>query len=187
MTKTKEAEKDTRGYLKHMRDLKLEYRQTYWQLRRAYKKISNLHVDGEGNLYEHPDVKTIRGMISDVNYVIEWLHTARRPGNRRGIERRAGYQREKLMDPIKMQAFLQPSAAGSPASLSDYDRERLEMALCMLSPRERECYEMAHGQGFSYSYIANMLGISKGAVEEYINRAQQKISDELRNNLFLQL
>ncbi|MNP84003.1 positive control sigma-like factor [compost metagenome] len=53
---------------------------------------------------------------SDCEFVIEWLNSGRRPGNKRGIERRAGYEREILLDPIRMQAFASNSKAGSPAN-----------------------------------------------------------------------
>lgn len=175
--KRKEYELDERGFLADLSDLKASYRATYWRIRHTLKELDE----------QDPDTKLLRDARSDVLYVIQWLHTGRRPGNRRGIERRAAYQREKLMDPLKMQAMMASSTAGSPANISESDRERIEMALCTLSPRERECYEMAHGQGFSFAYIANLLGISKGAVQEYVERAQEKVSEEVRNNMFLRM
>ncbi|GEB35887.1 hypothetical protein [Brevibacillus parabrevis] len=71
----------------------------------------------------------IREMRGDVEWVIEWLESGRRPGNKRGIERRAAYQREKLMDLIRMQAFVAHSTAGSPANITEW----LKDALCELS------------------------------------------------------
>lgn len=68
-------------------------------------------------------------MISDVEYVIEWLETGRRPESKRGIERRAAYQREKLIDPIRMQAFVFRGTAGSPCNLTEWEKEQLEDAL----------------------------------------------------------
>lgn len=62
----------------------------------------------------------ISEMISDCEFVIEWLKKGRRPGNIRGIERRAAYQREKLIDPLKLQAFAFKSTAGSASNLSDW-------------------------------------------------------------------
>ncbi|WP_310187665.1 sigma factor-like helix-turn-helix DNA-binding protein [Bacillus sp. 3255] len=44
---------------------------------------------------------------------------------------------------------------------------------------------LAHGECFSFSEIAGMIGISKGSVEVYVTRAQKKISDDLNNSLFL--
>ncbi|MGG4035866.1 sigma factor-like helix-turn-helix DNA-binding protein [Paenibacillus cisolokensis] len=173
--KPKMPELDERGYLANMRDLKLAYRQTYWQLRRALKACGD---DG-------PDAPILRSAISDVNYAIMWLHTGRRPGNKRGIERRAAYQREKLVDPLKMQAYMSPARAVSPTTLTDDERFRLEEALRRLSDRERECYELKHGQGFSHAYIAQLLGMTKASVDEYVQRAQRKVTAELEQNLFL--
>ncbi|WP_312029527.1 sigma factor-like helix-turn-helix DNA-binding protein [Paenibacillus sedimenti] len=167
----------TNGWLTHIRDLKKSYRGTYWMLRKALKAC--------GEDETHPDYKTLKEMISDVNFAIMWMHTGKRPGNKRGIERRAAYQRDKLMDPLKMQAYVQQHHAGSPANISDDERFRLGEAMRCLSERERECYELAHGHGFPFQYIADMLQISKGSVEQYVRRAQEKISDELRGNLFL--
>lgn len=131
------------------------------------------------------DKKVISGMISDCEYAIEWLSSGRRPGNKRGIERRAAYQREKLVDPLKMQAYMKNSTAGSPSNLSDWERYKIQDALSRLTERERDCYVMAHGECFSFGQIANLLGISKGSVEEYIERAQRKISVDLETSLFL--
>lgn len=131
------------------------------------------------------DRRIINEMVADCEWTIEWLESGRRPGNKRGIERRAAYQREKLMDPIRMQAYVSQSSAGSPANLSDWQRFQIEDALSRLSERERECYVLAHGECFSFSEIAEMLGVSKGSVEVYVTRAQKKISDDLQNSLFL--
>lgn len=160
-----------------MQDLKKSYRGTYWMLRKALKACGE---DGA-----HPDTGTLKEMISDVNFAIGWMHTGKRPGSKRGIERRSAYQREKLMDPLLMQAYYSNSSAGSPSNLTDDEHNKLEWALCMLTENERDCYVMAHGQGFSFEYIANMLCVEKSTVQKYVERAQKKISDELRGNLFL--
>ncbi|ANS73702.1 hypothetical protein AWM70_03205 [Paenibacillus yonginensis] len=126
---------------------------------------------------EHPDYKMLGEMISDCRYVLEWLNSGRRPGNRRGIERRAAYQREQLMDPIKMQIFVSPPAAGSSSRITDSERDRLEQALALLSSREQECYTLAHGCCYSLSEIADMLGISKSSAALYVRRAQKKVTE----------
>ncbi|WP_342409842.1 sigma factor-like helix-turn-helix DNA-binding protein [Paenibacillus sp. FSL R10-2778] len=130
------------------------------------------------------DKKVISGMKSDCEFVIEWLNTGRRPGNKRGIERRAGYEREILLDPIRMQAFASNSKAGSPANLTDDPRFQIQYALDQLSERERECYTLAHGECISHSEIARMLGLADGTVSEYVQRAQRKVSEVASNSLF---
>jgi RNA polymerase sigma factor (sigma-70 family) len=162
--------------VQHVTDLgpatALNYQLSLKGAERAYRKA------------DADDKKVISGMKSDCEFVIEWLNTGRRPGNKRGIERRAGYEREILLDPVRMQAFASDSKAGSPANLTDDQRFQLQYALDQLSERERECYVLAHGECFSHSAIANMLGIAAGSVSEYVQRAHKKISDAVANSLF---
>lgn len=154
------------------------------RLEEVKRKTGRAKTTSNGD--EHKSERQIIGeMIGDTEFVIEWLETGRRPGNKRGIERRASYQKEKLMDPLLMQAFVARSTAGSPSNLSEWQRQQIEDALCVLSERERDCYLMAYGECFSHSKIANFLGISKSSVNTHIQRAQKKISDRLANSLFL--
>jgi DNA-binding CsgD family transcriptional regulator len=195
------------GWLEEIRDLKLSYMATHRMLgnkkralqaeieklsngipiRRAYDKKNKgvFHRVKEDHSNLFAELKEIEGMITDVNFAIQMMHTGRLPGSRRGVERRAAYQKNKLMDPVRMQAFTQQSTAGSPANITEDERTRIEMALCTLSGRERECYELAHGMGFKPKAIAVMLEIGEGSVKEYIERAHRKVSAELENNLFL--
>jgi RNA polymerase sigma-70 factor (ECF subfamily) len=160
-------------WLGSVQELKLSYRKTLRNLQQALATCGD------------EDRIIIEGMVSDVNLAIEWMHTGRRPGNKRGIERRAGYQKEKLMDPVLMQAFVSHSSAGSPANLTDWQMYQIEDALSRLSERERECYVLAHGGCFSFTEIADMIGTTKGSVETYVKRAQKKISEDLMTSLFL--
>ncbi|NGQ95026.1 sigma-70 family RNA polymerase sigma factor [Brevibacillus sp. SYP-B805] len=166
-----------------MQDLLREYKETRRVLKRAYEA----RREGEKVLDDRTlaERQILSEMIGDVEFVIEWLETGRRPGNRRGVERLAAYQREKPMDPIRMQAFVANSTAGSPANLTEWQRQQIEDALCILSERERECYVLAHGECFTHSQIADMLGITKSSVDTHIKRAQQKISERVMNSLFL--
>ncbi len=125
-------------------------------------------------------------MIASCSYVIEWLETGRRPGYQRGIERRAGYQREVLMDPAKLP--LTPNPAMSPCPPEEATKEnrfRLEAALRGLTERERNCYMLAHGESYSFSEIAALLNISKSSVGTYMMRAQRKVSDNVNSILIL--
>ncbi|WP_301173281.1 sigma factor-like helix-turn-helix DNA-binding protein [Brevibacillus nitrificans] len=123
-------------------------------------------------------------MLGDTEFVIEWLDTGRRPGNKRGIERRAAYEREKLMDPVRMQAFVSRGTAGSPCNLTDWQKFQLEDALSSLTDRERECYVLTHGEGFSFEDTARLLQITKSSVQTLVTRAQGKISERVTNSLF---
>lgn len=148
-------------------------------LTESYKGTQQMLKHAKQYQQEPAKSRMLSEMAGDCSYVVEWLQEGRMPGNRRGIERRAAYQREKLVDPIHMQAYVQRSAAGSPANLSDGDRLRLEQALATLSERERECYLLAHGECFSFQEIAEMLHVTKGSVSQYIRRAQIKLSKQI--------
>ena len=166
-----------------MQDLLKEYKETRRQLNRAYEaRREGVKVLDNQAITER---QLLSEMISDVEYVIEWLETGRRPGNKRGIERRAAYEREKLMDPVRMQAFVARGTAGSPCNLTEWQRFQLEDALSSLTERERECYELTHGEGFSFEETARLLKITKSSVQTLVTRAQIKISDRVTNSLFL--
>lgn len=168
------------------------YKNTRKNLERTYE-VYKEKVDAIGeklvNMKDFVELDNQKSMISQMigecDYAIEWLETGRRPGNKRGIERQAAYQRERLMDPVRMQSFVSGSSAGSPANLTDWQRFQIEDALSRLSDRERECYVLAHGECFSFAEIAEFLNISKGSVETYVERAQKKISEDLQTSLFL--
>jgi RNA polymerase sigma factor (sigma-70 family) len=125
-------------------------------------------------------------MIASCSYVIEWLETGRRPGNKRGIERRAGYQREVLTDPAKLPVFASIVMTTSPTEDETKEKRfRLEAALRGLTERERECYSLAHGEKYSFAEIATLLNISKSSVGTYMLRAQRKVSDNVSSFLIL--
>jgi DNA-binding CsgD family transcriptional regulator len=147
-----------------------------------------ISLKGVEQLYrsaEADDKKVIAGMVSDCEYVIEWLSSGRRPGNKRGIERRAGYEREILLAPILMQNFTCRFNAIPSEGLTEDQRFQLEYVLGLLSRREKECYMLANGEGFSHVAIAGMLQISAGSVSEYIQRAQKKISSVIEEYMSL--
>lgn len=157
-----------------MEDLIQHYRAT----RRRLRALRTLQQD-------QAERQVLAEMISDCDYVLEWLCTGRRPGNKRGIERRASYQRERPVDPLRMQAYVQRHHAGSPSNITEWQRYQITDALSRLSDRERDCYVMARGECHSYAEIAEMLGIGKSTVEEYVSRAERKITADLQSSLFL--
>lgn len=147
--------------------------------------------------------KVVVGMIASCSYIIDWLAMGRMPGNRRGIERRSGSQREILTDPSRLNGLQERAArvcgndavegdvTGSASggggkgdaggkngggAIGDEFRMRLEEALAGLTERERDCYVLAHGECFTFTEIAGLLGISKSSVGTYMTRAQRKIT-----------
>ncbi|RDE19362.1 MULTISPECIES: sigma-70 family RNA polymerase sigma factor [Parageobacillus] len=162
-----------------MNDLLQEYKQTLKHTKKLFKHASD------------EDKKIIRGIISDLEFAIEWMETGRRPGNRRGIERRAAYQREKPFDPLLMQKFFRSSEPTyewddheEENIITSWDRQRIEDALSVLTDREREVYLMSRGYCLTYSEIANYLCISSSSVQTMIERAEKKIKKRINESLF---
>ncbi|WP_197260977.1 sigma factor-like helix-turn-helix DNA-binding protein [Brevibacillus laterosporus] len=166
-----------------MQELLRDYKETRKKLKKAYADLraTETVLDDVAESERH----YLSEMISDVEYVIEWLETGRRPESKRGIERRAAYEREKPVDPLRMQAFVFRGTAGSPCNLTEWEKEQLEDALCCLSARERECYILTHGEGFSFEETARFLCISKSSVQTLVTRAQNKIANRVVSSLFL--
>jgi RNA polymerase sigma factor (sigma-70 family) len=207
VSKQNEIELDKNGWIADIRDLKLAYRSTHRLLTERRRELeafierdTGLTMEQLGekkhrSAYKHwkssdngafAELQQIKEMLSDTNFVIEYLHTGRRPGNMRGIERRSAYQREILVDPMKMQAYVSHSSAGSPTNLSEWERMQIEDALSRLSAQERVCYEMKHGEGYSFKYIADQMGLSPSTVENYVLRAQKKVSEQFNCTLVLE-
>jgi RNA polymerase sigma-70 factor (ECF subfamily) len=171
-----------------MQDLINEYKE-------ALKKVRELK---EGASEE--DRKLLGSMESDLRYSLQWMKTSRRPGNRRGVERLAAYQREKPFDPILIQQYFYSLGKDEKLTcfqndphkmidkekhnmVSKSDKIRIEVALSTLSPLEREVYLMSRGHCLSFSEISRMLGIAKGTVQKMIERAEKKIITEKGSKL----
>lgn len=138
------------------------------------------------------DISIINEMISDINYALEWMRTAKQPGKTRGIERRAAYEREKPCDPLMMQRYVRSTEMPvyewdtevKESVISEWDRIQLEDALSTLTEREKEIYVMSRGYGFTQDKISNYLKLQRTTVQEYLKRADKKIGERLSGSLF---
>ncbi|TCS80364.1 sigma factor-like helix-turn-helix DNA-binding protein [Tepidibacillus fermentans] len=160
-------------------------------LLKSYQESLRLVRDLLKRKISDEDRSVLRSIESDLVYAIDWMKTGRRPGNRRGIERRAAYQREKLFDPLLMQKFFRSSEPTyewdeheRESSIISWDWERIEDALSVLTERERETYLMSRGYCLTYSEIANYLCISSSSVQTMIERAERKIKKRIKESLF---
>jgi len=158
-----------------MLDLIIQYKQALKDVRRLQSTAND------------EDRKLLGGMASDLEYALEWMQTARQPGNRRGIERRAAYQRELPLDPVIMQSIFPGTddvhewdKTSTEQSIGSWDDQRLKDALSILTDREREIYLMKRGYDITFSEIARLLGISDGAVKTMFKRADKKISAKIK-------
>jgi len=191
-----------------LEDLIKEYKESLRNLQKVkakkrmeYEMIEDLKIGASRNqrqigakvqLEIANDLKIISAMERDLQYALEWMTTARRPGNRRGIERRSAYQRTRLFDPLLVQKYFQ-AAGGDPYKMIDLEptdtltqseKERLEDALSELTDLEKEYYMLHYGRGFSLAEIGNMFCVAKGTVQTTIERAEKKITERINSSLF---
>ncbi|WP_096201908.1 sigma factor-like helix-turn-helix DNA-binding protein [Bacillus sp. FJAT-45350] len=156
-----------------MDDLIMSYKQSLKKIRTAYQNASE------------EDKTYLSSMASDLEYSLEWMKTGRRPGNTRGVERLAAYQREKALDPLLMQNFYRSVEQEEKEDvITDFDKMRIEDALSVLTTREKEMYVMSRGQMISYERIASMLVVSKSTVQTTVERAERKIAEQISCSLF---
>jgi positive control factor len=137
------------------------------------------------------DKTLINGMIRDLQYAIEWMETGRQPGNKRGVERLAAYQRERPFDPLLIQRYFRSheenytwDESENESVISSAEQEMIEDALSVLTAKEKEVYMMSRGHCLSYSHIANYLCISSSSVQTMIERAEKKIAKRRFDSLF---
>lgn len=162
------------------------------------QELINMYNTSLKKLKESRDTATdedkvvLSSMISDLTYALEWMRTAKQPGTRRGIERRASYQREVPVSPLLMQRYFRNSYEDSyrwdnqlkEDVITVTEREMIEDALSVLTEKEKEVYLMSRGYCLSYDRIASYLDIQKSTVQTMVERAEKKIARRKYESLF---
>lgn len=127
------------------------------------------------------EISIVSGMVSDMEYAIQWLETAREPGQKRGITNRSRYQRTELwaeIDILSMQAYRTQAAPGG-RDLTLEEHTRMNEILSCLTAREREAYCYIMGEGHTQEQAGIYMGISRTTAETLLNRAKHKIQKKL--------
>jgi RNA polymerase sigma factor (sigma-70 family) len=182
----KNVDLDENGYLANMSDLKASYRATYRLVKDSMDRCNaESSAANKGVETEHKDNIIKKDIIKDLNIAINWMHTGRMQGGRRGAERRSAYQMKRFIDPLRMQSYSDQYNSRSASTLTGDQLLQIEKALGQLTENERKCYVMAHGESYPLSEIANTFGITKGTVQKYVERAKKKVSHYLEVNLFI--
>lgn len=132
---------------------------------------------------DHPEypneLRVLNSMISDMEFAIKWLKEGRQPDTFRGIDKKSIYQKRHLesMDIIP-DITSQLNINDRQLYLSDYQKNMLIDILSSLSARERECYLLHTTQDKSMEEIAEVIGVRKRTVQQYIERAREKIEEK---------
>ncbi|OCA87486.1 Fis family transcriptional regulator [Bacillus wudalianchiensis] len=130
------------------------------------------------------DKKIISSIITDLEFVIEWLEKGRLPGAKRGYDRRDSYQRMLLKDPKIIDAFSSEVKNEPDGTVSQTDLERIDDALSVLTRREKEIFILNKVQLYSYDEIAELLNVKKSTVQTNMRRAEIKLSKRMNESLF---
>lgn len=120
-----------------------------------------------GNPVDREEAKIVSDMVSDMRYAIEWMRHGRRPGNRRGADRKDIYRQRELLEELR------------PVQISDVERNKLVRVLLTLTERERTCFLLHMAQGLTYTEIASNLKLSIRSIRSYVDRAKDKVKREI--------
>lgn len=127
------------------------------------------------------DKKLLSDMEGELLYAIEWMTTARRPGNRRGAERLSIEQRTVTLPD---NFFNNIAYVEQEENELDEEKQRLLEELTWdLTEREKDVFSLVKGEGFTLEYVAELLGISIGTANKALYRAEKKIEKNLKNLL----
>jgi len=137
-----------------------EYTTGIKALSRYKKSLDPTNPDHEA------EARTVSGMLSDMRYALDWMRRGRRPGSRKGAERRDIYRRRELL------AKTEP--------LTEEERQKLLDCMAVMTERELTCWLLHMAQGFTYAEIGAKLELSRRTVQQYVERARKKVEDALK-------
>jgi RNA polymerase sigma-70 factor (ECF subfamily) len=120
-----------------------------------------------------------RSPLADPAKVAPWLH-------RLAVVLSARYRRQQGRGRKALAALAEHAASPRDAAAEPIDwllaRERHELtrqAMALLAPRDAEMLTLKYGQRWSYRQIAQRLGITEKAVDSRMQRAREKLRQQL--------
>lgn len=127
-----------------------------------------------------------RQILSDINYVIEWIRGGHEPSNYNAIDKRQCY----LVNPETIEKMIDDSmyVKRGTDEYNDYIQDvnhKAYYALMKLTKQELDVFLMHKCEKLSLNDVAELLNVSKSSVCSYLKRALNKINSELEQSLFL--
>src|SRR5690606_9320418 len=117
------------------------------------------------NPYEAEEAKIVSSMLSDMRYALDWMRRGRRPGSRKGVERRDIYRRRELI--------------ASARPMTEEDRQQLIDCVAVMTERELMCWLLHMAHGLTQNEIADRLGVTRSSVRMYLQRARKKVQEKI--------
>lgn len=137
------------------------------------------------NPIEMNDLKQFNSMIDSMTYSLEWMTTGRQPNTYRGMDEKSVYQKRSYENidliPDIAEQLEENDINKKHLFMSREEKVILADILSSFSLRERTCYILHVGQKMSMSAIADELGLSKGTVQGYIEKARKKVKNIIGN------
>ncbi|ACV58526.1 sigma factor-like helix-turn-helix DNA-binding protein [Alicyclobacillus acidocaldarius] len=141
-------------------DLIAQYESTRESIREARNRARREQNDHDAALYD--------SMVKTLDYALAVMEGEYRAPRREVLV-------GDLADLDRLAARRRRWGAWDEADGADEEEERLPVAwLSFLSLREAACL-FAYERGMTYSAIARELGITRGAVQNYVERAREKL------------
>lgn len=151
---------------------------SYTEHRRQLSRMKR-HLNPETNK-DAEDEKMINSMIRDMSEVIDWLESGHDPKVRKGIHVNSIYHVQMmdnmdLIPDIEEQLREENDINKKDLYLTKEEKIILGDIFSSFSLRESQCYILHEGQGVSMGRIAETLGLKKRTVQQYIERAREKV------------
>jgi len=152
----------------------------FFSLLRQYRNTLKMVNQAVNTATEH-DKPILGNVATGLRFSIEYMELGKIPGTRRGITNLSYEQREVPWDPddcilLKMAALQKKPVS----SLSADQQNLLDDLLDILTPREKEAFELVRGQGYSFSEAARLMKITKASAQHFVIRAEKKLHFVIR-------
>ena len=156
-----------------------------------------MHKADQNKRFENPSLEdvellqeyeTVKQMLSDINYIINWLRRGGQPNRRRGIERQGVYKREVPFEPYWIQRRKDASHyTDTIENLFQSNSEQIENEMLkeqqvkeimkIFNDKQKEILTLK-ADGYTHSEIAETLDIPKGTVDVTVKRIKEKVKAE---------
>jgi RNA polymerase sigma factor (sigma-70 family) len=165
-----------------VRVLIAEYRNS---LRLARKMKRGLDKKEKPTPQDIEDKKVIAGIISDLEFALEWMRSGRNPDARRGIDKSSVYLMDSsVYDALPVHPFYK-TISKEENGWNGTNKDIIEDVLCTLTEREKDVFLMIKVEGITFEYVAELLGVKKSTVQSHFERAEKKIEQRKNESLFL--
>lgn len=121
-------------------------------------------------------------MVSDTEWAIDLMETGHIPGTKWTVARWNRNKREIPMDPLLMARYVRNME--SPSAAPEWMVKLLELLMLTLTEREKDAYSLVRGYHYSFSQAGQLMGCNKGSVQNYVQRAEKKISLVVRKQTY---